>query len=393
MKILIRATNWVGDAIMALPAIRAIRVARDGPDDKISILARSYVADIYRDQNVADELIIYDHRGKHSGIAGRERLASELRAQKFDVAILLQNAFDAAWLAWRAGIPERIGYARDGRSLLLTKAVPVPKPGEIPAHEKFYYLELLRRSGWIDSIPDESFIQLRIPAACRQRAADFLVTSGSRPHATRVAIGAGAAYGSAKCWPPSRFAELATQLQAQWDADVILFGAAGETDVSSAIASEMRRAPIDLTGKTSVADLPALLSHCHVFIGNDSGAMHVAAAVGLPAVAIFGPTDPFGTAPVTPRHTIVRQQPYCSPCFLRRCPIDHRCMTRITTGQVEAAVDPWLDFIGGRACLTSRSPGPACSLIATAPFPKKLATSITSRVFACFLRCLRPFEN
>src|SRR3984893_15726804 len=162
MKILIRATNWVGDAIMALLAIRAIR---NRPDANISILARSYVADIYRDQNVADELIIYDHRGIHGGISGRERLASELRSRNFDVAILLQNAFDAAWLAWRAGIPQRIGYARDARSLLLTRVVPVPKPGEIPAHEKFYYLELLRRISWIDSIPDEPFINLHVNEA------------------------------------------------------------------------------------------------------------------------------------------------------------------------------------------------------------------------------------
>lgn len=339
MKILIRATNWVGDAIMALPAIRAIR---NRSDADISILARSYVADIYRDQNVASELLIYDHRGQHAGIVGRERLVSELRSRKFDVAILLQNAFDAAWLAWRASIPQRIGYARDARSLLLTKAVPVPKPEEIPTHEKFYYLELLRRSGWIDSIPDEPFIKLNINEATRARASAQLASAGVRRNSIRIAIGAGAAYGSAKCWSPSRFAELANHLQTQWDADVILFGAAAETAVSSAIASEMHRSPIDLTGKTTVADLPALLSQCHVFIGNDSGAMHVAASVGLPAVAIFGPTDPFGTAPVTPRRTIVRQQPYCSPCFLRRCPIDHRCMTRITTGEVEAAVDPWL---------------------------------------------------
>jgi heptosyltransferase II len=342
MKILIRATNWIGDAIMALPAIRSIR---NRADAHVSILARPYVADIHRDQDVADELIVYDSRGRHSGFAGRERLASELRARKFDCAILLQNAFDAAWLAWRAGIPERVGYARDGRSMLLTNAVPVPKPGEIPFHEKFYYLELLRRSGWIDSIPDEPFIQLRVTETGRERAANFLAAAGSGIRAVRVAIGAGAAYGSAKCWPPSRFAELATQLQAQWDADVILFGAAGETDVSFAIASEMSKPPIDLTGKTSIADLPALLSQCHVFIGNDSGAMHVAAAVGLPVIAIFGPTDPFGTAPVTSRKTIVRHQPYCSPCFLRRCPIDHRCMTRIATREVEAAVDPWLTSV------------------------------------------------
>ena len=160
MKILIRATNWVGDAIMALPALRAIRARF--PDARISILARSYVVDIYRGQNICDELISYDPQGPHAGLSGRELLAQELRKQKFDVALLLQNAFDAAWLAWRAGIPERVGYARDGRSLLLTKKIPVPRPGEIPAHEQFYYLELLRRAGWIDSLPGESFVTLDV---------------------------------------------------------------------------------------------------------------------------------------------------------------------------------------------------------------------------------------
>lgn len=342
MRVLIRATNWVGDAIMSLPAVRGIR---NRPDTNVSVLARPYVADIYRDQDLADELIEYDVRGKHSGLKGREHLASELRAEKFDVAILLQNAFDAAWITWRAGIPQRIGYALDGRSMLLTNAVPVPKPGEIPAHEKYYYLELLRRAGWIDSIPEETFIKLVVTESNRTRAAQSLSTAGARPHALRIAIGAGAAYGSAKCWPPMRFAELANRLQSQWDADVILFGAASETPVSSAIASEMRQPPIDLTGKTAIADLPALLSQCQVFVGNDSGAMHIAAAVGLPTIGIFGPTDPLGTAPITPRSAIVRHQPYCSPCFLRRCPIDHRCMTHITPGEVEAAVDPWLSAV------------------------------------------------
>jgi heptosyltransferase-2 len=340
VKILIRATNWVGDAILALPALRAVRTRF--PDAELAIVARPYVADIYRDQQVCNQLISYDVNGIHAGISGRARLAQELRAQKFDIAILLQNAFDAAWLAWRANIPERIGYARDARSLLLTKAVPVPKPGEIPTHEKFYYLELLRRAGWLDSLPDESFIPMAVPEPKRRRAAEFLVESGARPHSLRVAIGAGASYGSAKCWPPPRFAELASRLQAQNDADVILFGTAAESAVSNVIATGMRQPPIDLTGKTAIADLPALLSQCHLFIGNDSGAMHVAAAVGIPVLAVFGPTDPLGTAPVTPRCTIVQEKPYCSPCFLRRCPTDHRCMTKVTPDMVEAAVKPWL---------------------------------------------------
>ncbi len=343
MKILIRATNWVGDAIMALPALRVVRSRF--PEAEIAIVGRPSIVDIYRDQNICDQLIPYDPKGLHMGLSGRERIVVELRGQKFDVALLLQNAFDAAWLAWRANIPERIGYARDRRSFLLTKAIPVPRHGEIPSHEKFYYLELLRRAGWLDSVQDESFIGLHIPEDKRRNADEFLCKSGVRQSALRIAIGAGASYGSAKCWPPSRFAEVANRLQSEADADVILFGTAAEASVSTAISAEMRRPPIDLTGKTAIADLPALLSQCHLFIGNDSGAMHVAAAVGVPIVAVFGPTDPDGTAPVTPRCSIVQQKPYCSPCFLRRCPTDHRCMTAITANMVEAAARPWLASI------------------------------------------------
>jgi lipopolysaccharide heptosyltransferase II len=340
VKILVRATNWVGDAILSLPALRALRSAF--PAAHISILARPYVIELYLGQGIADALLSYDWRAEHAGLRGRERLAGELRTHRFDTAILFQNAFDAAWVAWRARIPQRIGYARDARSALLTKAVRVPKPDETPAHEQFYYLELLRRAGWIDKYPAATCIALRIDPQDAETAEGTLLLAGARPGKLRIAIGAGASYGSAKCWPPTRFAEVANRLQANLDADVILFGAAGEADVSQAIASAMRHRPIDLTGKTAIADLPALLSQCHLFIGNDSGAMHVAAAVGLAIVAIFGPTDPAGTAPVTSRCTIVQEKPHCSPCFLRRCPIDHRCMKRVTPEAVLSAAQSWL---------------------------------------------------
>src|SRR5271154_6741567 len=160
---------------MALPALRAVR--SKFPQAHIEVVARPYVADIYRHQQVCDQLIPYDLHGAHASFSGREHLARELRAHKFDVALLLQNAFDAAWLAWRAGIPERIGYARDGRSFLLTKAVRVPKRGEIPAHEQYYYLELLRRIGWLDSLPNESFIKLEVPQEARNRAEEFLLSA------------------------------------------------------------------------------------------------------------------------------------------------------------------------------------------------------------------------
>jgi heptosyltransferase-2 len=336
VKLLIRATNWVGDAIMALPALHAVR--RRFPETEIAILALPYVADIYRGQGIADELIGYDRKGQHAGFRGRERLIAELRTKKFSTALLLQNAFDAAWIAWRAGIPERIGYNRDARGLLLTKSITVPRAGEIPAHEKFYYLELVKRAGWIDAIPDVPEISLLVTEEQSHHAEEKVQSLGSQHGAVRIAVGAGAAYGSAKCWPPGQFAAAINQLVKARNAEVILFGAPGEAAVSAAIQAGLDQAALDLTGKTEIAELPALLSRCTTFLGNDSGAMHVAAAVGVPVVGVFGPTDPHGTAPVTPRCTIVQEKPYCSPCFLRKCPTDHRCMTAIPPEKVSAGI-------------------------------------------------------
>jgi heptosyltransferase II len=335
VKILIRATNWVGDAIMALPALLAVR--EKFANAEIAVVGRPYVLDIYRDQGIADDLISYDSVEEHRGFSGREKLATQLRNRKFGVALLLQNAFDAAWMAWRAKIPERIGYARDGRSFLLTKAIPVPKAGEIPAHEKFYYLELLRRAGWMEKLPEVDWIELKVSREKSEKAEACLTAAGARPHVTRIAVGAGASYGSAKCWPPERFAAALNRLTEERAADVILFGTRGEAAVSAAIVAGLKKKPVDLTGQTAIADLPALLSRCNLFLGNDSGAMHVAGAVGLPIVAVFGPTDPNGTVPVTPKCTVVQEKSYCSPCFLRRCPTDHRCMKAVTPEMVVGA--------------------------------------------------------
>ena len=336
MKLLIRATNWVGDAIMALPALQAVR--NRFPAAQISILALPYVADIYRGQGIADDLIPYDRHGEHKGVGGKEKLADVLRSKKFATALLLQNAFDAAWIAWRAGIPERIGYNRDARGFLLTKPIRVPRAGEIPAHEKYYYLELLKRAGWIDALPEIPEISLNVSEEESRQAEAKLQTFGSQVDAVRIAVGAGASYGSAKCWPPERFAKAINQLLKERKAEVILFGTPAEAGVSAAIRAGLDQPALDLTGATQIAELPALLACCTAFLGNDSGAMHVAAAVGLPVVAVFGPTDPEGTAPVTPRCTIVQEKPYCSPCFLRRCPTDHRCMTAIAPQRVSEGI-------------------------------------------------------
>ena len=339
MKLLIRATNWVGDAVMCVPALETVRAR--WPEADISILARPWVADLYRGQPFANRVISLD-ASVRSPFA-MENIGRELRRQHFDCALLLQNAFSAAWLAWRAGIPERIGYARDGRRLFLTRAVRVPRAGEIPAHESYCYLELLRRIGWLDKLPTVSEICLRLAPGASEAAESRLQKAGVHSGSLRIALAPGAAYGAAKCWLPERFAAVADSLVDELNADVILFGTPSEVEVSRQIAARMRHQPISLAGQTPIGELAALFSRCQLFIGNDSGAMHVAAAVGVPVVGVFGSTDPYGTAPVTPRRTLVQRKVACSPCFLRECPIDHRCMTRVTVADVHAAALKWLE--------------------------------------------------
>lgn len=333
MKILVRAPNWVGDAVMAIPALQAIRSTH--PRDEICVLARPAVADLFTAQPFIDRTIRYDFRGAHRGWLGREKLAAQLRVEKFDAAMLLQNAFDAAWLAWRAGIPVRIGYARDARGPLLTQAIPVPGENEIPRHESYYYLELLRRAGWAGAVGSElPPVRLQIPGEARDAAESRLRSAGSAPDAWRFAIAPGASYGAAKCWPPERFAQVADRLISECGADVIFFGTPEEKEIAGRIRSQMKSRGIFLVGETSMRELAGLFARCAVFIGNDSGAMHVAAAAGIPVVGIFGSTDPEGTRPVTDEFTLIREPVSCSPCFLRRCPVDHRCMTRIAADSV-----------------------------------------------------------
>jgi len=346
VKILVRATNWLGDAVMSIPALRAIRGR--WPKAELTILARQPAGEIFAGQGLCDRDILFEHTGRHRGVLGAERLAGELRREKFDCALLLQNAFQAAWIARRAGIAERIGYDRDARGWLLTKPIPLPRPGEIPAHECYYYLELVRRAGWLDRLPEVDEILLHVEPAAVESARERLRAAGARAGALAVALAPGAAYGSAKCWMPERFAQLADRLIAEFGADVIIFGAAGEQDIATRIAGAMKHRPVALAGQTRAGELPALFAACDLFIGNDSGAVHVAGAVGLPVVAIFGPTDPQGTSPVTERRSLVRREVACSPCFLRHCPVDHRCMTRVEVTEVFLAAQKWLSE-GARA--------------------------------------------
>ncbi len=332
MKILVRATNWIGDAVMCIPALWAIR--RRWPEAEITVLARPAVAELYAGQDFANRVMSLSGNLKNPIVAERE--SRRLRSERFDCAVLFQNAFSAAWLMWRAKIPQRIGYARDARGLLLTRAIAVPKAGDIPPHESYYYLELLRRAGWLDELPKVEQISLKVDAGMTAQAEARICEAGARGR-TRIALAPGASYGSAKCWLPERFAAVADALVDEFSADVILFGTSSEIEICRQIAERMRHRPVSLAGQTKMSELPALFSRCQLFLGNDSGAMHVAAAVGLRVVAVFGSTDPEGTAPMTTQKILVRHPVACSPCFLRECPIDHRCMTRVSAEDVRRA--------------------------------------------------------
>jgi heptosyltransferase II len=298
---------------MCLPALRAIR--ERFPEAHITILARSWVADLYAQESFTNQILICDAKPWWT-------LALELRRHHFDCAILLQNAFEAAWVARLAGIPNRIGYSRDGRGFLLTRAVRVPKRGEIPRHERFYYLELLRRAGLIQSLP----------------AGDITITpqTSVRDRKKRIiGISPGAAYGSAKRWLPERFAEAAAELANARGAALVLFGSRAERELCEQIEQLLIGYEVkNVAGQTTLEQFIELAARCELFVTNDSGAMHIASALGVPTVAIFGATDDAATGPTGPKARVVREPVECSPCLLRECPIDHRCMTRVSAGRV-----------------------------------------------------------
>ena len=328
-RVCVRATNWLGDAVMSLPAIRAIR--QIFPHAHIALVARPWVADLYAREGSIDRIIPYTAQ---KGIAAKRAFAAQLRRERFDAAILLQNAFDAALLAWLAGIPTRIGYNRDGRGLLLTQAIPVPEPGDIPRHQRFYYMELLRRAGMIEGFYDIGAIRLEGIDEARAAGAVHLARLGIA--GSVVGVSPGAAYGNAKRWIPERFAAVAQSLA---PSAVLLFGSAGERPLCESVADSLRRGGIEtrnLAGETTLREFIDLAAACRLFLTNDSGAMHVSSALGVPTVAVFGATDDTTTGPTGPLARVVREHAECSPCLLRECPIDHRCMTAVTVERTAA---------------------------------------------------------
>ena len=334
-NILVRATNWLGDAVMSLPALRTIRCAFG--DARITIVAKPWVADLYARERLADHILPYSARG----FRDKMRFAFSLRQSGFDCAILLQNAFEAAAMASVARIPNIIGYNRDGRGFLMSQSIAVPKPGEIPPHERFYYLELLRRAGIIEGLPASDAIRLESAPEARTSGRALFAELGIREPA--IGVSPGAAFGTAKQWLPERFAEAAADVAANRAASVVLFGSAAERALCDGVASAITARGVavrNLAGETALAQFIDLAAACVVFLTNDSGAMHVASALGVPVVAVFGSTDENATAPASPLARIIKEPVECSPCLLRECPIDHRCMTGVPATRVtQAALD------------------------------------------------------
>ena len=328
---MVRSTNWLGDAVMSLPAIRAIHQVF--PHAQVAVVARPWVADLYARENSIDRVILYPAQ---KGLGAKREFAARLREERFDAAILLQNAFDAALMAWLAGIPERIGYNRDARGLLLTRAIPVPEPGDIPRHQRFYYLELLRRASLMEHFPPCDAIRLEGIDAARRSGAEHLAALGISTPA--IGISPGAAYGNAKRWFPERFAAVAGAFPS---ASILLFGSASERELCQSVAAQTGNSH-NFAGQTTLREFIDLAAACRLFLTNDSGAMHVSSALGVPTVAIFGSTDDTTTGPTGPLARVVRAHAECSPCLLRECPIDHRCMTAVTTEMaVAAALELW----------------------------------------------------
>ncbi len=328
MKILVRATNWLGDAVMSLPALRALRTRF--PDSHIDVLARPWVADLYLGEKSIDRVIPLVAANGPRDWKLKWVLGRLLHSENYDLAVLFPNSFESAALTFLSGATRRIGYARDGRSPLLTDPVTVPKPGSIPRHERYYYLELLRRTELIHELPQIDEILLDGITDARRRGEALFAARGVKLPV--IGVNPGAAYGTAKRWLPDRFAAAAREIAVPRNASIAVFGAATERELCLAVAEAA--GGHNLAGATTLREFIDMSAACSLTLANDSGAMHIAAALGVPCITVFGPTNEITTGPVGPTARIIREPVPCAPCQLRECPIDHRCMTRVPVDRI-----------------------------------------------------------
>jgi heptosyltransferase-2 len=324
--LLVRAPNWIGDAVMATPTLSALRAGLPGA--RITVLGRPAVAEVLAGHRAVDDLMLDDHRGVHRGLRGRWRLAATVRERGFDAALLLTNSFGSALVVALARVPARVGYRTDGRGALLTVALSPPRR---PApHMTAYYAGLLAAWGVAG---DPQAVSLAVTDAERDAAGRRLAEWGIGRGERVVAMNPGAAYGSAKRWPAERFAGVASRLVRD-GAAVLVLGAASERGLGDAVVAGLGPRAVNAAGATTIREAMALLTRCAHLVTNDSGPMHLAAALGVPVTAVFGPTDPTATSPVGERVTMLRRPVDCAPCRYRECPIDHRCMTGVSVEEV-----------------------------------------------------------
>lgn len=330
-NVVVRAPNWLGDVVMSVPALRSLR--RLLPEARITLVARPGATDIFIDADLIDDVLIYER----AGIASAWEQVRQWRRQRFDLAVLMQNAFEAALIASLARVPMRVGYGTERRRILLTSPLPLPAWKD-ERHESFYYLniiseleQLLYRTSSVETIPAQ--FAINVSSDRKQKARALLSEHGLRVGAPLMLLCPGSINSRAKRWPAERYAALGDRL-IESGANVVLIGSPGELDVSQEVCKHAQRQPIVLTGITTVAEATALISIADVLITNDTGPAHVGAALQTPTLVIFGPTNPLTTYPMSPNAEIVRRPPDCAPCMLRDCPIDHRCMTAITPDEV-----------------------------------------------------------
>jgi heptosyltransferase-2 len=340
-RVLILAPNWLGDAVMALPAIDDVR--RRFSEGRLVVAARASVSHLFNLVPIVDEVVELEWRGRLGQLGALRRDVARLRGVGADVALLLPNSFAAAWVARRAAIPARWGYATDTRGPLLSRAVPKP-PGS--RHQGAYYQHLVRELG-IPNGPLEP--RVTIPPAVLAQARALLSGEGWDDGAPLVVFAPGAAYGTAKRWFPRHFAELATTLITERGARCALVGSGSDGLTTRAIAEmvpeRLRSHVLDLCGRTSLESLAGVMALADACVSNDSGAMHVAAAVGVPLAAIFGPTNERETAPLPHADAIAQviiHPVSCRPCMLRECPIDHPCMRDLQPSRVYVTVEEML---------------------------------------------------
>jgi heptosyltransferase II len=334
-RLVIRVPNWLGDAVMALAAMGAVRAAF--ADAHVAVAAIPSIAPLFEEATSAgqDSLIVAPD--------AKSEVAA-LRAGRFDTILLLPNSFRSAWTARRAAIPERWGYASGFRRRLLTRAVARPR-GRV--HQSAYYLELVKA---LDIAAADPWPRVAARPATLARADALLVKHGVASGSRAVGFAPGAAYGHAKRWPPRMVADTIVRLSRESNVRCVLVGAGGDRDSGREIESSLPPdvGTVNLIGRTDLRLLAGVMARCSAFVSNDSGAMHLAAALGVPVVAIFGPTDERVTSPlggpsgggagaiVTP--DVLTHAVFCRPCMLRDCPIDHRCMKGVTVDSVVSAV-------------------------------------------------------